>query len=87
MAGGHDMATVMARKAETPVGRTRLGAGNLSRDPRTLADLITAVQDVVGSEDDGLVVATVEHLLRSGRLMGSWPEPGGAPATQSLGRR
>jgi hypothetical protein len=67
MVGGHDMATVIARKAETPVGRTRPGAENLSRDPLTLTDVITAVQDVVGPEDDRLVVATVRNLLRSGR--------------------
>jgi len=36
----------------------------------TLYYLITAIQDVVGPEDDGLVVATVRHLLRSGRLRG-----------------
>jgi hypothetical protein len=32
------------------------------------SDLITALQDVVGAEDDGLVVATVRHLLEAGRL-------------------
>ena len=31
----------------------------------TLYDLIAAIQDVVGPEDDALVVATVVHLLRS----------------------
>jgi hypothetical protein len=34
----------------------------------TLYDLITALQDVVAPDDDALVVATVGHLLRSGRL-------------------
>ena len=34
----------------------------------TLYDLITALQDVVAPDDDVLVVATVVHLLRSGRL-------------------
>jgi hypothetical protein len=81
------MATVMVRRAVTSVDRGRPGAARPSHLPLTLANLITAVQDVVGSEDDRLVVDTVEHLLRSGRLIGSWPEPGGAPATRSLGRR
>jgi hypothetical protein len=81
------MATVVARRAGTPKGKGRPGAEKPSRPPFTLADLITAIQDVVGPKDNQLVVATVEHLLRSGRLMGSWLEPGGAPATRSLGRR
>jgi hypothetical protein len=81
------MATVMDRGTVTTMGRGRLGAARPLRAPLTLADVITAVQDVVGPEDDGLVVATVRHLLGAGRLRGSWPEPGGAPATRSLGRR
>jgi hypothetical protein len=63
------MATVMARQAETPVGRGRPGVGKLSGPPLTLADLITAVQDVVGPGDDRLVVATVRHLLGAGLLI------------------
>ena len=62
------MAIVMVRRAVTPVGRSRPGAARPSHLPLTLADLITAIQDVVGPEDDGLVAATVRHLLRSGRL-------------------
>jgi hypothetical protein len=34
----------------------------------TLYDLIAALQDVVGAEDDMFVVITVVHLLQSGRL-------------------
>ena len=34
----------------------------------TLYDLMTALQDVVGPDKDALVVATVGHLLQSGRL-------------------
>ena len=41
-----------------------------SRLPLTLSDLIATIQDVVGPENDGLVVTTVRHLLRSGRLTG-----------------
>jgi hypothetical protein len=62
------MGTVVARKAVTSVGRGRPVAARPSSLRLTLADLITAIQDVVGPEDDGLVVATVRHLLHSGRL-------------------
>jgi hypothetical protein len=64
------MATVMERSPVTTVGQGRSGEARPSRLPITLADLITAIQDVVGPADDGLVVATVRHLLRSGRLTG-----------------
>jgi hypothetical protein len=64
------MATVRDRGAVTAVGRVRPMAARPSRLPITLADLVTAIQDVVGPGDDGLVVATVRHLLRSGRLTG-----------------
>lgn len=63
------MMTVMDRGAVTTVGRGRPGAARPACLPITLADLITAIQDVVGWKDDELVVATVRHLLRSGRLM------------------
>jgi hypothetical protein len=63
------MASVMARSAGTTMGTGRPGAATPSRLPLTLADLITAIQDVVGPEDGGLVVATVRHLLGAGRLM------------------
>jgi hypothetical protein len=62
------MATVMDRGAVTTVRRDRRAAALPSRRPITLSDLITAIQDVVGPEDDALVVATVRHLLRSRRL-------------------
>jgi hypothetical protein len=62
------MATVVALRAGTLVGKGRPGATSPLQPPLTLADLITAVQDVVGLEDDGLVVATVRHLLGAGRL-------------------
>ena len=64
------MATVRDRGAVTTVRRGRRGAALPSHRPITLSDLITAIQDVVGPEDDALVVATVVHLLRSrGRLI------------------
>jgi hypothetical protein len=64
------MKTVRPRSAGTPMGRGRTGAARSSRRLPTLADLITAIQDVVGPEDNALVVATVRHLLRSRRLTG-----------------
>jgi hypothetical protein len=60
------MATVKARKATTLVGKGRPGPVRPLLRAVTLSDLITAVQDVVGPQDDRLVVATVRHLLRSG---------------------
>jgi hypothetical protein len=73
------MVTVMECSVVTPEGMGRPGTEKPSRLPLTLADLITAVQDVVGPEDDGLVVATVRDLLGAGRLTGAGPEPVGAP--------
>jgi len=34
----------------------------------TLEELLAALQDMMGPENDAQVVATVTHLLRSGRL-------------------
>jgi hypothetical protein len=62
------MAIVMECSAVATVRRGRLGEALPSRAPLTLADVITAVQDVVGPEDEGLAVATVWHLPCSGRL-------------------
>jgi hypothetical protein len=45
------------RKEETP-----------TRITTTLYALIAALQDIVDSDADALVVATVMHLLRSGQL-------------------
>jgi hypothetical protein len=64
------MATLMARRAVTSLGRGRPEAARPSSLRLTLADLITAIQGVVGPEEDGLVVATVRYLLSSGRLTG-----------------
>jgi hypothetical protein len=63
------MATVKARKAMTPVRKGRPRTVRPLPRVITLTDLITAIQDVVGPEEDGLVVATVRHLLEAGRLM------------------
>jgi hypothetical protein len=45
------------RKEETP-----------ARITATLYELIVAFQDVMGLDNDALVIATVVHLLRSGKL-------------------
>jgi hypothetical protein len=63
------MATMMDWGVVTTVGRGRSEAARPSRLPITLTGLITAIQEVVGPEEDGLVVATVRHLLEAGRLM------------------
>jgi hypothetical protein len=62
------MATVAEHSVVTPVARGRSGEARPSRLPITPYDLMTAIQEIVGPEDDGLVVATVRHLLRSGQL-------------------
>jgi hypothetical protein len=64
------MATVVAHRTVTPIGRDSPRRAKPWRRSLTLADLITAVQDVVGPADDALVVATVRHLLRSGWVTG-----------------
>jgi hypothetical protein len=63
------MVTVLECGAAT-MGKGRPREARPSSLPLTLYDLITAIQDVVGAEDDRLVVATVRHLLWSGRLTG-----------------
>ena len=72
------MASVRDRNAVTTVVRERLGAARPWCRPIILYDLISAIQDVVGPDDDQLVVATVRHLLRSAWLR-SAPEGATAP--------
>lgn len=84
-AGGLDMATVIDRHAVTTVGRGRRGEARPWSLSITLADLIIAIQDVVGPEDDGLVVATVRHLLGVGGSRSSGAEPAGAPPAPGAG--
>ena len=43
-------------------------AATLSCRSTTLYDVIAAIQDRLSPDDDALVVGTVVHLLRSGRL-------------------
>ena len=47
----------------------------------TFYDLIAALQDVVGPDEDALVVATVVHLLRAGQL--TWCGKARAPLDQA----
>jgi hypothetical protein len=49
-------------------GMGRHAAGTPSYLITTLYDVIAALQDGLGPDDDALVVATVVHLLRSRRL-------------------
>ena len=49
--------TMGIQRAETPSCLTT-----------TLYDLIAALQDIVGPDEDAMVMATVVHLLRAGRL-------------------
>ena len=73
------MAPVMER-AEVATGATgRPRAVTPSCCTTTLYDLIAVLQEVVGPDDDALVVATVVQLLRSGRL--TWRRQARAPRT------
>jgi hypothetical protein len=47
----------------------------------TLYELMAAIQDVVSPDEDALVVATVGHLVRSGRL--TWLGTNSTPQCQS----
>ena len=62
------MAPVMER-AEVATGAMRIQPAETPTClTTTLYDLIAALQDIVGPDDDALVVATVVHLVRAGRL-------------------
>jgi hypothetical protein len=58
----------MERGELTQVGMGMQGEAPPSCLTTTLYDLIAAIQDGLSPDDDALVVATVVHLLRSGRL-------------------
>jgi len=59
----------MMERTTVATGATEMSrAATPSRLTTTLYDLITALQDVVGANNDALVVASVVHFLRSGRL-------------------
>ena len=62
------MAPVMERGELAQVGTGMQGEAPSSRLTTTLYDVIAAIQDELSPDDDTLVVATVVHLLQSGRL-------------------
>ena len=62
------MASVMERDELAHVGTSMQREATPSCLTTTLYDVIAAIQDEMSPDDDTLVVATVVHLLRSGRL-------------------
>jgi hypothetical protein len=68
MAGGCPMQTVPSPSKVERGGTEVHEEATPSRLTTTLYDLITAIQEVVGAEDAALAVATVGHLLQSGRF-------------------
>ena len=64
------MATVIAPCEVATVTPGKKSQATPARLTTTLYDLMAAIQDVVDPKDDALVVATMMHLLRSGRLTG-----------------
>jgi hypothetical protein len=62
------MAHAMASREGMTVAMDGDGAERPLRLVTTLYELLTAIQEVVGPEEDALVVATMQHLLQSGRL-------------------
>ena len=62
------MTPVMERDELAHVGRGIQEEATPSCLTTTLYDLIAAMQDGLSPDDDTLVVATVVHLLRSGRI-------------------
>jgi hypothetical protein len=69
------MAAVMT-SGEKATGATGLREDVMpSRLTTTLYDLMTTIQEVAGPDDEALVIATIMHLLRSGRL--TWLRPNG----------
>ena len=62
------MSTVMDPGEGARMARGRREDALPARLTTTLYALLAALQDVVGPDNDLLVVATVVHLLRSGRL-------------------
>jgi hypothetical protein len=62
------MSTVMDPGEGAMMARGRREKALPARLTTTLYALLAALQDVVGPDNDPLVVATAVHLLRSGRL-------------------
>ena len=62
------MTPIIDRCEKAHGGTGRHEAGTPSYRITTLYDVIAAMQEGLGPDDDALVVATVVDLLRSGRL-------------------
>jgi hypothetical protein len=62
------MSYVMASREGATVALDGVVAARLLRLTTILYELLAAIQDVVGPDEDALIVATVQHLLQSGRL-------------------
>jgi hypothetical protein len=73
------MATIMETGAVATVATGRVVGEAPPPLTITLYDLMAALQEAVGADDDTLVVAAVVRLLRSGRLT--------RPGTARSGRR
>jgi hypothetical protein len=62
------MAHAMASREGMTVAMDGVGAERPLHLVTTLYELLTVIQEAVGPEEDALVVATMQHLLQSGRL-------------------
>ena len=62
------MSHMMASREGAAVATDGVEAARPPRLATTLYELLAALQEVVGPEEDTLVVATVQHLLQSGWL-------------------
>ena len=71
---------ITAKPVETQWTQATIVEANQLTSPATLTlyDFIAAVRDVVGPDDDDLVVATTVHMLSSRRVV----FPGNATATR-----
>jgi hypothetical protein len=68
--GGNSMdAVVSPYKAQAVTSGAGVKEAQPSIITTTLYDLVVAIQDVVGSDEDALVVATLTHLLESGQIV------------------
>jgi hypothetical protein len=62
------MQTVVESLVGQVIAKEIVEETGLSCVTTTLYDLIAAMHNVVGSNDDTVVVATIDHLLRAGRI-------------------
>jgi len=62
------MQTVVESLVEQVVAKEIAEEPGLSCVTTTLYDLIAAMHDIVGSNDGTVVVATIDHMLRAGRI-------------------